>query len=70
MDNRCVVCGDVIPEGASVCPNCIKELCVTTKAAFNPVAEAYEILCRIREGELDETYIDDAIGYLGEYLYE
>ena len=22
MDNRCVVCGAIIPEGRQVCPNC------------------------------------------------
>ena len=22
MDNRCVCCGEIIPEGRQVCPNC------------------------------------------------
>lgn len=22
MDNKCVACGDIIPEGRQVCPNC------------------------------------------------
>lgn len=22
MDNRCVCCGELIPEGVQVCPNC------------------------------------------------
>ena len=26
--NRCVVCGDLIPEGRQVCPRCEKEPCV------------------------------------------
>lgn len=25
MDNLCIVCGAVIPEGRQVCPNCEKE---------------------------------------------
>ena len=24
MDNRCVCCGEIIPEGRQVCPNCEK----------------------------------------------
>ena len=24
-DNRCVCCGEIIPEGAQVCPTCIRE---------------------------------------------
>ena len=26
MNETCVCCGDVIPEGRQVCPSCIKEL--------------------------------------------
>ena len=22
MENRCIVCGEIIPEGREVCPNC------------------------------------------------
>ena len=22
MDNRCIICGEIIPEGREVCPNC------------------------------------------------
>ena len=25
MDNECVVCGEIIPEGRQVCPNCNSE---------------------------------------------
>ncbi len=25
MDNRCVCCGEIIPEGRMVCPNCEKQ---------------------------------------------
>ncbi len=25
MENRCVCCGEVIPEGIMVCPNCMAE---------------------------------------------
>lgn len=26
MENRCVVCGDIIPEGRQVCPECLNDL--------------------------------------------
>ena len=25
MDNKCVLCGEIIPEGRWLCPNCEKE---------------------------------------------
>ena len=25
MDNRCICCGEIIPEGRMVCPNCEAE---------------------------------------------
>lgn len=35
---------------------------------YNPTEIAYKILVNIRDNKLDDTYIDDAIGYLGEAL--
>ena len=32
MDNRCVYCGEIIPEGRQVCPSCEKIQSETTKA--------------------------------------
>ena len=26
MENRCVICGDIIPEGTQVCPICWEEI--------------------------------------------
>lgn len=38
MDNRCVYCGEIIPEGRQVCPTCEKIQSETTKAEnFNRV---------------------------------
>ena len=31
MDNRCICCGEIIPEGLQVCPNCM----VVTKLPHN-----------------------------------
>ena len=31
-DNRCVYCGEIIPEGRQVCPSCEKIQSETTKA--------------------------------------
>lgn len=31
MDNRCVICGAIIPEGRQVCPNCEKRVENQTK---------------------------------------
>lgn len=31
-DNRCVFCGEIIPEGRQVCPSCEKIQSETTKA--------------------------------------
>ena len=28
MDNTCVCCGEIIPEGRQVCPNCERKFCV------------------------------------------
>lgn len=25
MEDRCIVCGDIIPEGRHICPNCEKD---------------------------------------------
>lgn len=36
----------------------------------DPVQCAYNILVLIRDGKYDESYLDDAIGYLGQYLGE
>ena len=27
MDNTCIFCGEIMPEGRMVCPNCEAELC-------------------------------------------
>ena len=32
MENRCVYCGEIIPEGRQVCPSCEKIQSETTKA--------------------------------------
>lgn len=32
MDNRCIFCGEIIPEGRQVCPMCEKLQTETTKA--------------------------------------
>jgi len=32
MDNRCVYCGEIIPEGRQVCPTCERLQTETTKA--------------------------------------
>ena len=34
MENRCIVCGEIIPEGRQICPNCEKE-----RDAYDPVME-------------------------------
>lgn len=26
MDDRCVICGEIIPEGRMVCPNCEEKI--------------------------------------------
>lgn len=31
MDNRCICCGEIIPEGRMVCPNCEATLWPDTK---------------------------------------
>ena len=35
---------------------------------YNPIEVSYKILVDIRDNKLDGTYIEDAIGYLGEAL--
>lgn len=35
---------------------------------YDPVYQAYCIAMDIRDGKLDETYINEIIGYLGEAL--
>ena len=36
MENRCAVCGEIIPEGRQVCPNCME--------GFVPSMKGYVIL--------------------------
>lgn len=40
MDNRCICCGEIIPEGRQVCPRCeIKTRTVTDEIDFDYAAE-------------------------------
>ena len=38
MENRCVVCGDIIPEGRQVCPNClVREFAKKIKGYYSTI---------------------------------
>lgn len=37
MDNKCVYCKDIIPEGRQVCPNCEMEKSKSGKFRYNSV---------------------------------
>lgn len=50
MENRCVICNDIIPEGLMICPNCehtqikIGMILQSSGATEKEVKEAYESL--------------------------
>lgn len=53
MENRCVVCGAIIPEGRQVCPNCME--------GFVPEKKQEELIRKIElilieEGQHDERF--------------
>lgn len=59
MENRCVICGEIIPEGTMVCYNCLKsnENLVTPEFICEQLAERFDEPCNMSpfEEELHDT---------------
>lgn len=59
MENRCVICGKIIPEGTMVCYNCLKsnENLVTPEFICEQLAERFDEPCNMSpfEEELHDT---------------
>jgi len=78
MDNRCVCCGEIIPEGRQVCPNCEKkakerdaidfcgELCAFAEDIINRAKQKW-IPVTERLPEVVDTYL---VVVVSKYDYE
>ena len=59
MENRCVICGEIIPEGTMVCSNCLKsnESLVTPEFICEQLADRFDEPCNMSpfEEELHDT---------------
>lgn len=59
MENRCVICGEIIPEGTMVCYNCLKsnESLVTPEFICEQLADRFDEPCNMSpfEEELHDT---------------
>ena len=59
MENRCVICGEIIPEGTMVCYNCLKsnENLVTPEFICEQLADRFDEPCNMSpfEEELHDT---------------
>lgn len=53
-DNRCVCCGDIIPEGMMACPNCLVVSKKTKKVnPWKEINDAFSALCDTKGGRED-----------------
>ena len=59
MENRCVICGEIIPEGTMVCSNCLKsnESLITPEFICEQLADRFDEPCNMSpfEEELHDT---------------
>ena len=77
MDNRCVVCGDIIPEGRMVCPSCennkgeiemsliekLNAIKVRKQADKDTIAEVINLLTALTEYNERMKFALSMIGY-------
>ena len=74
MENRCVVCGEIIPEGRMVCPKCergtkmsliekLNSIKVRRNADKEAIAEAISFINKIQRYREIQIYALSLIGY-------
>lgn len=58
MENRCVVCGAIIPEGRQVCPNCMEGFVPEQEQEMRCLEELIRRieLILIKEGQQDKRF--------------
>jgi len=62
-ENRCVSCGDIIPEGRQVCPNCEITGGRYLQDLFRKVAEEYEGSITETEGKIEVQSKNEIASY-------
>ena len=58
-DNRCVMCGTIIPEGGMVCPNCLNKSIVIDKTVYEDPAPDEREEKRIRRMDMVDYIVWD-----------
>lgn len=69
-ENRCVCCGEVVPEGRMVCPVCENNARRNKDMNEKQVDKVLEIVGKALLGELPEDVIDDLLIGIGEKLID
>lgn len=57
MDNTCVCCGEIIPEGTQVCPKCCSEGDTFRAAMARPISAEFKVKDEVEQA-FREGYIE------------